>query len=411
MDTSTSLMPVINALINNQGLDKIAECSAKALHNPFWIVDMMSNFIVPIYGDTTDSHLLEEKKLGYTSTDTLDYVRKQRIREQTNAAQGSFLFHPEPDVSIINCPVRITGITVAFISVKEETAPFTDEVYDQMEVIANIIATELQKDSFYKENKYMMYSYFLSDLIKNQLVLDDIMERLSYLGYVPQKYFYLLTLRLQNTENSSVILKSIQTQINFILPGSIYCLYENHAVFLYTSGKNLPRDHSIYQRLRRFLEQSNIYGAISDSYTNITYTPHHYQKTLDALHIGRSVTPAERLYQYSTLTVKHMLKIIDGLLSYEDFSDNAVGKLEIWDRENHASLLETLYQYLSHNLNISATANAMYLHQNTIRQRMEKIKEITGIPFENGHQVFEMMLALKIYRQKKRDSLLNHNLS
>lgn len=405
MDTNIKLMPVLNALINNQGLDNIAECAANVLNNPFWIVDMMSNFIVPIYGDTTDSRLLEEKKLGYTTTVTLDYVRKQRIREQTNAAEGSFLFHPEPDISIITCPVRITGITVAFISVKEETVPFTEEVYEQMEVIANIIATELQKDSFYKENKYMMYSYFLSDLIKNQLVFDDIMERLSYLGYVPQKYFYLLTLRLQNTENSSVILRSVQTQINYILPGSIFCLYENHAVCLYTSRKKLPLDHSIYQRLRRFLAQSNIYGAISDSYTNIVYTPRHYQKTLDALQIGRSVTPAEHLYQYSALTVKHMFKIIDGLLSYEDFSDNAVGKLELWDKENHASLLETLYQYLSNNLSISATASSMYLHQNTIRQRIEKIKEITGIPLENGHQVFEMMLALKIYLQKKESRI------
>lgn len=399
MDINTSLMPVMNALINNQGLDKIAEYAAEVLHNPFWIVDMTSNFIVPIYGDTTDSRLLEEKKLGYTSTTTLNYVKEQRIREQTNAAKGSFLFHPEPDISIINCPVRITGITVAFISVKEETTPFTDEVYDQMTVIANIIATELQKDSFYKNNKHIMYSYFLSDLIKNQLVLDDIMERLSYLGYVPQKYFYLLTLSLHNVENQSAILKSVQTQVNFILPGSIYCLYENHAVFLYTSTKNLPHDHTIYQRLRRFLEQSNIYGAISDSYTNITYTPRHYQKTLDALHIGKSTTSTEHLFRYSALTVKHMLKIIDGLLSYEDFSDNAIGKLEMWDKENNSSLLETLYQYLANNLSISATAKSMFLHQNTIRQRIEKIKEITGIPLENGHQVFEMMLGLKIYYQ------------
>lgn len=399
MNIQMSLMPVINALINNQGLDKIVECAAEVLKNPFWIVDMTSN-IISISGNTKDPRLLEEKRQGYTSVDTLNYVREQRIREQTNAAEGSFLFHPEPDITILNCPIRITGITVAFISVKEEETPFTDEIYNQMSVISNIIATELQKDSFYKENKYMMYSYFLSDLIKNRLVLDDIMNRLSYLGYVPKKYYYLLTLRLQNVENKTVILQSIQAQINHILPGSIYCLYENHAVFLYTTGKKIPLDHLIYQRLRRFLNQSNIFGAISDSYTNIAYTSHHYQKTLDALQIGISSNPTECLFHYSALTVKHMLNIIDGLLSYEDFSDNAVGKLEAWDKENHSSLLETLYQYLTNNLSISATAKTMYLHQNTIRQRVEKIKEITGIPLENGHQVFEMMLGLKIYYGK-----------
>lgn len=293
--------------------------------------------------------------------------------------------------------MRITGITVAFISVIEEKKTFTDETYDQMTIISNIVATELQKDSFYKENKYMMCSYFLSDLIKNQLVLDDITNRLTYLGYTPKKYFHLLTLRLQNVENRSVILKSIQAQVNFILPGSIYCLYENHAVFLYTTDKAFPHDHLIYQRLRRFLEQSNICGAISDSYTNITYTPRHYRKNLDALRIGGSAFPGERLFHYAALTVNHMLNIIEGLLSYEDFSDNAVGKLESWDKENHSALLETLYQYLVHNLSVSETAQTMYLHQNTIRQRVEKIREITGIPLENGHQVFEMMLALKIY--------------
>lgn len=397
---NANLIPVIDALITNQGLDKIAECASKALGNPFWIVDMMSNFIVPIYGDTENSHLLEEKELGYTSSATLDFVKKLHIREQTNASEGSFLFHPEPDISIINCAVRITGITVAFISVIEEKNTFTDETYEQMTIISNIVATELQKDSFYKENKYMMYSYFLSDLIKNQFVLNDITDRLTYLGYTPKKYFYLLTLRLQNIENRSVILKSIQTQVNFILSGSIYCLYEDHAVFLYTTDKEFPHDHPVYQRLRRFLEQSNIYGAISDSYTNLTYTPRHYKKTLDALNIGGSAFPEEHLFHYVALTVTHMLNIIKGTLSYEDFSNNAIGKLDNWDKENHSALLETLYQYLIHNLSISATAQAMYLHQNTIRQRIEKIREITEIPLENGHQVFEMMLALKIYFRK-----------
>ena len=152
--------------------------------------------------------------------------------------------------------------------------------------------------------------------------------------------------------------------------------------------------------MRRFLEQSNIYGAISDSYTNLTYTPRHYKKTLDALNIGGSAFPEEHLFHYVALTVTHMLNIIKGTLSYEDFSNNAIGKLDNWDKENHSALLETLYQYLIHNLSISATAQAMYLHQNTIRQRIEKIREITEIPLENGHQVFEMMLALKIYFRK-----------
>lgn len=409
MYSNLGLEPVIEALINNQGLDAIAEKCAQVLKNPFWIVDMISNFIVPIYGDTKDERLIKESKDKYPTPETLDFVKDNRIREVTDDAKGSYLFHPLPDVSIINCPVKITGITVAFISVKEETTAFEPVVYDQMEVIANIIATELQKDSFYKENKYLMYSYFLSDLIQNQWTSEDIESRLSYLGYATKKYFYLLTMDLQNIENRSFILKSLQKQVNFILPGSIYCLYENHAVFLYTSDHILTQDCETAERLRRFLDQSHVYGAISDHYTNLTLTSRHYRKTLDALKIGIPANPSEHLFHYGALAVHHMFNIIEGLLTYRDFSDNAVGKLESYDIQNHAMLLETVYQYLIHNMSISGTAASMYVHQNTIRQRIEKAKEITGIPLENGFQVFELMLALRLYKKPDHHDVKDKN--
>jgi sugar diacid utilization regulator len=75
---------------------------------------------------------------------------------------------------------------------------------------------------------------------------------------------------------------------------------------------------------------------------------------------------------------KYLLRMsLDGGL--RDRNRNAIARLAEYDRERSTALLRTLEEFLRRRGNISATAEALYVHPNTLRQRLRRIMDLTGI--------------------------------
>ena len=62
-----------------------------------------------------------------------------------------------------------------------------------------------------------------------------------------------------------------------------------------------------------------------------------------------------------------------------DSQRELVAKIAEYDRQRQTSLLKTLEEFLRRRGNISATAEALYVHPNTLRQRLRRIQELSGL--------------------------------
>jgi GAF domain-containing protein len=76
---------------------------------------------------------------------------------------------------------------------------------------------------------------------------------------------------------------------------------------------------------------------------------------------------------------------------------DAVGKLEAYDRERGSSLLATLEEFLGRHGNISATSDALFVHPNTLRQRLRRIGELTEIDLRRDDWLM-VEIAVKLVR-------------
>ena len=86
-----------------------------------------------------------------------------------------------------------------------------------------------------------------------------------------------------------------------------------------------------------------------------------------------SVVAFEELGAY-----KYLLRIAaDG--GVRDATIEAVTRIAEYDRERGASLLPTLEEFLKRRGSISATSDALYIHANTLRQRLRRIGDLSGI--------------------------------
>ena len=75
---------------------------------------------------------------------------------------------------------------------------------------------------------------------------------------------------------------------------------------------------------------------------------------------------------------KYLLRVaLDG--GVRDATIDAVGKLAEYDAQRGAQLLATLEEFLRRHGSISATSEALFVHPNTLRQRLRRIGELSGI--------------------------------
>ena len=75
---------------------------------------------------------------------------------------------------------------------------------------------------------------------------------------------------------------------------------------------------------------------------------------------------------------KYLLRVaVDG--GIRDATVDAVGKLADYDAQRGAQLVTTLEEFLRRHGSISATSEALYVHPNTLRQRLRRIGELSGL--------------------------------
>ena len=127
---------------------------------------------------------------------------------------------------------------------------------------------------------------------------------------------------------------------------------------------------------------------------------HGFEEARHAL-LGAAVTRRDRgVMSYEELgAYKYLLRIaLDP--ATRDSTIDAVAKLSAYDRERGASLLATLEEFLGRRGNISATSEALYVHPNTLRQRLRRIADLTGIDLRRDDWLM-IEIAVKMVRLRE----------
>lgn len=75
-----------------------------------------------------------------------------------------------------------------------------------------------------------------------------------------------------------------------------------------------------------------------------------------------------------------------------EFADRILGPLA--DGEQHGDLIRTLDAYLRLHGSLNAVARDLFLHRNTVRQRLRRIAKLTGADLRNADSRLALQLAL-----------------
>ena len=79
---------------------------------------------------------------------------------------------------------------------------------------------------------------------------------------------------------------------------------------------------------------------------------------------------------YSDLGVMRLLVSIQGHPAIQKYYQETIAPLIKYDKENHSQLFVTLCRFIENGADYKRTGAAMFLHENTVRYRINNLKEI-----------------------------------
>jgi DNA-binding PucR family transcriptional regulator len=93
---------------------------------------------------------------------------------------------------------------------------------------------------------------------------------------------------------------------------------------------------------------------------------------------------------------KYLLRVaLDG--GIRDPTVDAVAQLAAYDERRGSRLVATLEEFMRRHGSISATSEALFVHPNTLRQRLRRIQELSGIDLRR-HDWLMVEIAVKMVR-------------
>ncbi len=75
--------------------------------------------------------------------------------------------------------------------------------------------------------------------------------------------------------------------------------------------------------------------------------------------------------------------------------EETIAPVDQYDEENATQLVQTLVVYLHNNENLTKTAQDLFAHRHTIRYRLTKIADITGLSMFQSEHKERLGLGLK----------------
>ncbi len=408
---------LVNALFSGNGLQYLVDTATNLFGNPIYVIDLQHKYLAMSAGIVPDNIFFnEESSTGYISTAGIQYIAKKNLNEKVrNYRHAYYHYNKLIEKAMLIDVVEIQGIEIGHVMMLESEHTFHDFDKEFFHRFSKLISMELQKDSAFRRNKGVMYSYFLADLIKHPSKdTNEIRNRLQAMGYNLHETFYIIVIPSFGSSTSDLKGEVILERLRYILSGSIYVIYENTIVFLIS--RKLDQHLSDYEmkQLETYLKANSLKAGVSNFFRNLEDTSLFYQQAVSSVLLGLKLKSPSAIYYFRDYYLYEMLESYEfqnsppaSSATYHERKVNSrlqfliqpgLMKLYLYDKEHGTDFIDTLMEFLRSPGQPSVIAEALHIHKNTLLYRMGKIRQITGCDFVEGEEYMNYNLSIKIMK-------------
>ncbi|SDJ83332.1 purine catabolism regulatory protein [Jeotgalicoccus aerolatus] len=392
--------------IRNVSDEVIIEALESLIGNPVTIYNELFKVIA-----TTD----QEVKLFYES----DKFQKQENTQNTIfPIYRRFVIYPklqDRECEQIMIPITTVNQTKVMLVISAIHSGFSDFDFIAIENAATALSLNLAKKIAISEVEKKYKNEIIDDLLSGNIKDEDgIAERAENINFDlnSRSAVVVFTLEFTGKKATSVSRERyyniLINNIDYYLKNAIVRERFNQVIVIWPihSGQsnkkkemdNIKRTfgHVIY-KFESAVKDAKVYtgiGSIADTVRDLPKSHKEAQEVLDvnALAYGQNqILSFEELGIYRLL---YQFKHDNNRL--KEFIPASLQRLLDYNKTNREQLIETLEMYLQCQQNVSRSADRLFVHYKTVSYRLDRIKEITQMDYEDANEMLSVQVGLKI---------------
>lgn len=407
--------------LSNEGEEKIIEVLENLIGNPVALFDR--NFYCL---QTTSPDLI-----NFDIVDKIHHVDKTEEMKFPHYRQV-VSYHGENKGIGHQIVVSIETINhiKTYLLIGEMNKPLMELDFIAIENAATFISLELLKKFAVAEVERRFKNDLLEQLIAGKLPVHDLYEQANLIGWDIEGSFVavlfkveknsLLTSstsnrRISNGDEDTLLHEALYRYLPNAIIGSktgiklvLWKVNEDDGNWLKTIKKRIS---TIIDWVKRQDQQLQIQVGIGEIVEQMNFISKSYKKALDALEFGEILNGKDSITSYSELGIFRMLGHFTKPEDLKTFIPPSLQKLLDYPQANKNDLITTLKVFLQCNQNATKASQLLFIHHKTAVYRIERIKEITGMNFEDAEEMLQVQIGLKITEYLERAQIKNHQLN
>lgn len=392
--------------IRNVSDEVIIEALESLIGNPVTIYNELFKVIA-----TTD----QEVELFYES----DKFQKQENTQNTIfPIYRRFVIYPklqDRECEQIMIPITTVNQTKVMLVISAIHSGFSDFDFIAIENAATALSLNLAKKIAISEVEKKYKNEIIDDLLSGNIKDEDgIAERAENINFDlnSRSAVVVFTLEFTGKKATSVSRERyyniLINNIDYYLKNAIVRERFNQVIVIWPihSGQsnkkkemdNIKRTlgHVIY-KFESAVKDAKVYtgiGSIADTVRDLPKSHKEAQEVLDVnalAYVQNQILSFEELGIYRLL---YQFKHDNNRL--KEFIPASLQRLLDYNKTNREQLIETLEMYLQCQQNVSRSADRLFVHYKTVSYRLDRIKEITQMDYEDANEMLSVQVGLKI---------------
>jgi|GEM_PF-1484411 len=402
------LLEISKDCTNLQSLIELTNSLTKG--NPLICLDLKGGIIAGRYVPSVDANVLSNTSADILQT-PLPWVTKnlrhysmpkiRGIARYETAVTHARTFH------IILRDLFAGDECVASLSCSDYDHPLRSIEWLLVNRLGDIIE-RLMQDGFVQNIEHIkdIRRMFQSLLEGQNLRREDCLSLFQKHNLSGNDCFICICMRLQDERPQFLMISTLRTKINRYLHDTYINHYKSNIVLFIHIFEEQPVQAAIEQLEKMIFSDCKYKIGVSNEFSDIENARHYYHQSCIAINMGSSTDPESHVYHFSHLALRYILTHAAREMPLQNVVHSGVLRLCNSDKELNTNYISTLYAYFKNNQNAVKTAKELYIHRSTLLYRLNQIKEIMGIEWDDFQEMLYIMMSIEIIQMQSMTSNL-----
>lgn len=395
---------IASAFAEGKPLRRVAEQSEPLFDNPIWMFDAQLQTVFHVMRQ--DHYVVPENYQRYAERETWPISGINAINDTFKDARTlrePYLLPPMFGYSslcynLFDGDIYLATLCIDSISGK----PMSDRERALVKFLGDMMGYDLKHQShFTKHATFTMNAQIEKLLAGGNIPKSRLAASLGKKHWsIDDTYYCIVLQQRREASYSDAILIPLAEHICDEIPQTIYSLAKGQVVLISNYSLSQTQPDDACRIVTDHIAQADLHlrVGISTPFSDFSMLPYFRDQAAEAIAIGKRADPDAMAFFFHDHMREAIVRRCMRDTVPEALCPPSLSRLIRYDKAHGADLVDTLKAYLENNMSTNKTAQALYLHRNTLLSRLKKIESVGKIDLEDSETRFLLSIAFALMK-------------